>query len=343
MKKIIKILYLFFFLFFLIELFSFISVKNKLLIFNEAPSYNIKKHTSGHKWRTYNNDIGPWHKISASDRHIRRCFDVTYKSNNIGARDDVDYDISYFDDAIILVGDSFAEGFGVNLENTFAKIISKSTNKKVINLGAGGSNTKNNFKRFEKFAKNKNYSEIIYFLLPENDFISIKEDNEINEALYQQNNITKENTKKSIKQNLIIFSNAYLYSYNLLRTMKYIFYKGNDYYKNNSYQFKDKATIDKILIDVFKVLSTENKRKTLIIIPTRGDILNFKQNNERNYKELYWYKKFLKISKKYNVNLIDLMDFKNTKKEYTYYHNCDPHWNKNGNKFAAQIYLNNLN
>jgi hypothetical protein len=343
MKKIKKFLYFICFFIFLIELFSIISVKNKLLIFNQPPSYNIKKHTDGYTWRTYNNEIGPWHKISSSDRHIRRCFDVTYKSNNIGARDNIDYSVDYFDNAIILVGDSFAEGFGVNLENTFAKIISKSTGKNVVNLGAGGSNTKNNFKRFEKFTTNKNYSEIIYFLLPENDFISTEDDNEINNALYQQNYITKKNNKKKIKQNLIIFSNAYLYSYNLLRTIKYIFFKGNDYYKNNSYQFKDKEIIDQISIDIFKVLSIENKMKTLVIIPTRGDILNYKINKEQNYKNLYWYKKLLKNSEKYNVNLIDLMDFKDMKKEYSYYHNCDPHWNENGNKFAAQIYLDNLN
>ena len=37
----------------------------------------------------------------------------------------IDYFNDTFKNSIILLGDSFAEGYGVELENTFAKIIEK--------------------------------------------------------------------------------------------------------------------------------------------------------------------------------------------------------------------------
>ena len=131
-----------------VEFLSIIAVKNNLLIFNNSPPYAIHKKNKGEQWRLFDKEIGPWHKPMSKDRHIRRCFDVNYQSNNIGARDNMDYDKVYFNKSTILLGDSFAEGFGVNLEETFAKIIEKSTKKKIINLGVAGSNTSNNLKRF---------------------------------------------------------------------------------------------------------------------------------------------------------------------------------------------------
>ncbi len=327
---------------FCIEFFSIIAVKNNLLIFNKSPSYEIHQENKGLQWRVFDKEIGPWHKTFSKDRHIRRCFNVNYQSNNIGARDDVNYDSNYFNEAAILVGDSFAEGFGVNLEDTFAKIVQKLSNKKIINLGAGGSNPANNLKRFEKFTKNENYAEIIYFLLPENDFMSAEDDILLNNMLYKQDKISKKNNKRSFKENLVLYGSTYFYSYNLLRTVKFLIYEGNSFYTNNSYQFNNKKAIDQTLNDVFNLLSIKEKKKTLIIIPTRGDMTYQKHKAKNSYKELYWYKKLSNRSKNNNVKLIDLMDFSNLGIQYRYFHDCDPHWNKYGNEFAAKIYLESL-
>tara|TARA_B110000037_G_scaffold25201_1_gene29509 strand:- start:1487 stop:2518 length:1032 start_codon:yes stop_codon:yes gene_type:complete len=342
MKIIKNLLYMSILIGLFVEFLSIIAVKNNLLIFNNSPPYAIHKKNKGEQWRLFDKEIGPWHKPMSKDRHIRRCFDVNYQSNNIGARDNMDYDKVYFNKSTILLGDSFAEGFGVNLEETFAKIIEKSTNKKIINLGVAGSNTSNNLKRFIKFTKNKNYAEIIYFLLPENDFIDDKIDLELNEGLKKKDKILKENYKKNFKEIMILYGSSYFYSYNLLRTIKFFIYEGSDYYHDNSFHYKNKKAINKILDNVFEVLSIEEKEKTLIIIPSRGDMTYQKNNTEKNYKQLYWYNEIYKRSKNNNVKLIDLMDFANLDIQYKYFLDCDPHWNKYGNEFAAKIYLENI-
>ena len=90
------------------EFFSFVLTNFNLLIFNEKPIY-FKKNYDGEIWRSSNLEIGPWHNISVSTRHVKTCFDVSYSSNNIGARDNKNYFPKTFEKSIVLIGESFAE------------------------------------------------------------------------------------------------------------------------------------------------------------------------------------------------------------------------------------------
>ena len=113
MKKIVVPLIVFTILF---EIISLISSKFNLLIYNNDPDY---VYSLGNNWRTEVELWGSWHKKNFSDKHSSKCFNVTYKSNNIGSRDNFDYDIDSNFNSIILLGDSFAEGYAVNFQNTF--------------------------------------------------------------------------------------------------------------------------------------------------------------------------------------------------------------------------------
>ena len=53
------------------------------------------------------------------DIHTSKCFNVKYKSNNIGARDNLDYNFEKIKDSILLIGDSNAEGYAVDFEESF--------------------------------------------------------------------------------------------------------------------------------------------------------------------------------------------------------------------------------
>ena len=74
---------------FLFEFFSFLFTKFNLFTFNETPQIykKNKNYSPGTLWRNESNSWGAWHKINAKDIHTLDCFDVSYESNNIGARD----------------------------------------------------------------------------------------------------------------------------------------------------------------------------------------------------------------------------------------------------------------
>ena len=83
----------------LIEIFSIAASKLNLLHFNYDPDY-IKSY--GNNWRTEKEPWGSWHKPNYQDRQTSDCFDVIYESNNIGARDNKNYDLESKDTSIII-------------------------------------------------------------------------------------------------------------------------------------------------------------------------------------------------------------------------------------------------
>ena len=48
-------------------------------------------HKQGNKWRVENTPWGAWHKPNFKDQHSTECFDTNYQSNNLGARDNENY------------------------------------------------------------------------------------------------------------------------------------------------------------------------------------------------------------------------------------------------------------
>ena len=83
----------------------------------------------GHTWRNEQEPWGGWHIPNSISRDVKSCYDVTYKANSVGARGDEFYQ-NYIGKRVIILGDSFAEGIGVDYKDTVAGIIDDDEFKK---------------------------------------------------------------------------------------------------------------------------------------------------------------------------------------------------------------------
>jgi hypothetical protein len=349
-----------------IETLSFVATKFNLLIINEDPDY-YKSY--GNKWRTENTEWGSWHKPNFKDKHTKKCFDVTYESNNLGARDDEDYNKNLPKDSIILIGDSFAEGYGVNLKQTFSKILENKTGRKVLNFGSAGHfGAVQQEILYRKLASKLPHNEILYFFLPSNDFTDNDRsywNTKFNKFRYRpyfkkigQNNYDifypeKNNSRLFISLNDFAFNRLqtflikYTYTANTLRSINVLFAKFNkkkSIVVNNkktgdSYFFDNEESINGTLFFTKNLLlnASNKKRRIIVIIPTLDD-LN-KIENGKIYKDLKWYKDLKKVSFETNTKFFDLAEVIN-KNEYTkMLYKCDNHWNPSGHKFVADLII----
>jgi len=340
MKIIIQFKKVIIFLFMIViffELASLIASKFNLLYFNSDPPY-LKKNYNGHEWREDNKYFGNWHKPNSISRHKTRCFDVEYKSNNLGARDNQHYNPNHYNQSTILVGDSFAEGFGVNFEKTFFYYL-KNFKKNSINLGVSGTNPSHHLERFNYLIENKKtINELIYFFLTQNNWLnySIYKNNEKKKIKWNKSNLENNNFKIRIVQIL----NKFTYSINTIKTLKFIYFNKNTLYEKSSYNFEDKKSINLTYKKILELLKLNIPKKTIIIIPTRKDF-QFLDNND--YKKKYWYKKILSLSKDYNFKIIDLYEYFDSNIQYKYFLECDGHWSNFGNLSAFKVYKNQNN
>tara|TARA_B100001057_G_scaffold417173_1_gene435627 strand:- start:2070 stop:3080 length:1011 start_codon:yes stop_codon:yes gene_type:complete len=332
MKNFLKFLFIFLIVF---ESASFIFTKFEMLTFNEKPSYSFDDETF-FDWIVDNDDGSKSHKENYKTKHTSRCFDVNYEFNNVGARDDEDY---FFEDpkkSIVLIGDSFAEGYGVNLENTFAKVIEKKIDKKILNFGISDTNPKSQLYRYINYDSKFNYDELIYFFLPHNDYLNLN------------NNDEKNNEKKSFFKNLNLLNyktkiadilSRFTYSYNFIRSASHVLdINLHKNFKDQSYFYEDVKNINYTFDFVENILNFKQVKSYIVIIPTIYDINNYLDSNI-NYKKLYWYKELNKLASRNNSTIIDLMEYIDFKNKHKYFHSCDGHWSVKGNLFAAKTFL----
>ena len=68
--------------------------------------------------------------------HITGCFDVNYKFNSIGARDEEFTE--KINDRAMLIGDSFAESYGLNKDYRVDSLLERKLDLEVLNFGVSG-------------------------------------------------------------------------------------------------------------------------------------------------------------------------------------------------------------
>ncbi len=347
LKKAINILLIFFLL---IEFTSFLLSKNSILLTSYTPKlYLNKKFIPLNEWWTEEQIWGSWHKINKKTEHKKSCFSSVYTSNEIGARDSSFKNLKDKNDNIILLGDSFAEGYGVNYEETSQYLLEKKLKKKILNFG-----TSNNFGPlqywlvYKKFSKHYNHNSVIIYFLPDNDF----EDNDFtlnNSQRYRpyyrkkgndfdyfipQNSVKNSHNNNSLLKSLIVDN---LWLSNLIRVYKIFYLRAKNKELNNYSGYFDASDIQQEAVIYFldKIIDSDlSKKFYLISIPRQNDIIRSKN---QNLDRIHWYNYYLKKSdKQINFEFIDLLNYLPENYEKLFF-KCDGHWSQYGNMWVSDI------
>jgi hypothetical protein len=336
----------------LLELISYFIYKLNILEISYVPKIYMKKNNiPNYEWWTEEKKWGAWHKTNSTTVQKRSCFNVTYKSNSIGARDK-NFDANDNND-ILLIGDSFAEGYGVNYLDTSQKYIEDLTNLNILNFGIS-----NNFGPvqyyiiFKNLAQNYKHNKILIYFLPANDFGENDYKNwsgskryrpyykKINDNEYKTfipDNAIKNyySSTKKIKQkfkNLFWSSGLFIninYQYKIYRSKKKDVNEFSAYFESSIDQ--QKAAI----YFIEKIINETNSDVYLVSIPRLQDFNKKKSGSD--LKNIYWNKYFVDKNNSNNkFTFIDLINYppKNLNEIYL---ECDGHWSPKGNMWAAKI------
>ena len=369
-------------LFFFIEIFSFIFSKLELIPFNNTPlAYSgFVPDGNGNFWRTEDKDWGSWHKSNYRDRHRGACYDVIYETNSLGARDD-EFDEN--PNNIILLGDSFAEGYAVSKEDSSAWLIEKKLEFKVNNLGvAAHVGPLQYWLIYKNFRETVPHNKLIVYFLPENDFQDndynvweeanwLKRSNEIRHRPYWKEAENQKYTyfypegsvkasdfnryaKNSIESKVKRFLGNFLWTANVFRTIHHAqkknkFQKIHHEGKPEDINLIRSGYLDSPLyqqkanIFFLKKIFDLAEDKQIYLV-----IIPVKQDYEKiendDYKNQYWYKSLFEISNNNeSLFILDLLDLYKNENHNDYFLECDGHWNYHGNQMAADAIINLIN
>jgi hypothetical protein len=318
-----------------LELFSFGATKANLLLFNDYPEI-YRSRLSGFEWRTMKDPWGSWHKPNATGRHRSTCFDVRYASNAIGARDtEFEHVKPGGQTRYVLIGDSFAEGYGVNFDDIAQTQLEKLMGVDIYNFGSDGYfGPVQYYLIYKDLAKQFEHNGVILFFLPANDFT----DNDyafwknfhptwyrpyykkLNDGQYnifypEQAVPTDEYDEydeaegHTVKQSLIRNLMRYTFTFNTVRTIKYLWAStpveelGYSGYFDATREQQEAA-----LYFVEKLVQEAAPRRVMIlVIPNREDMKRIRSG--KSYVDQYWFDKLRSIATSGNIELIDMADF----------------------------------
>ena len=120
----------------------------------------------------YSARFGWVHKPHAEMAHVSDEFDVTWRFNNRGFRDEEDVDATARGRCVLVLGDSHTAGHGVETTDTFAHQIEQQWNRnlRVLNLGVDGYTTSQQLLQLESFIDEFDPRGVVLGVYPANDF-----------------------------------------------------------------------------------------------------------------------------------------------------------------------------
>ena len=122
-------------------------------------------------WDDIDPHFGVWHHPHASLRHQSSCFDVTYTSNSHGARDRERGESTGGRPRVVVLGDSYVEGYGNPLEQRCSEILEKKMSMEFLNFGTSGNfGSIQEWQLYEHLARRFEHTAVVLLLLPFNDF-----------------------------------------------------------------------------------------------------------------------------------------------------------------------------
>lgn len=307
----------------------------------------------------YDSVLGWKLKPGSYGRHkTTKGIDVLYKINNQGFRDDVDYQKQKNKKRIIVFGDSFVFGFGVENHNTFPKILEKLTNYEVLNFGVVGYDPGQYFLSLKNEGLSYQPDIVIYGIYLGNDIVDITRDHLFHGDRYKpyfeiengdlvlknvpvpQERVQPEEINFRVKNIDIYKKLSWVFKFKTFSLLKNIS-KWNLYPLLTKFNFvKGITDYDKNFLVLGKILEETQtliggKKLIVVIIPLR--------NIRFDYLEQEFAKKLESISKSKNIDVINPIPFMTRLGSDKFYFLQEGHFNEKGHELMAKLIFEYLN
>jgi len=323
----------------------------------ELPTYSFENTQSF--WFDNNKDFGASHLPNHSYRQKKYCFDVLYTTNSHGFRDK-ERAVTGENHRVVMIGDSFVEGVGVDTPFRVSDLLEESTTIPHLNYGlAGNFGPVQYYMLYKTVASTYTHDAVLIGILPANDFID--DDLEISqkvsenrykpffkgnypdyELVYHLDSLHKSKAlpRKQRFRNKILKNFSYSYNmYRYIQARKRVvsFPKEKMIVKNeipSYFNYTEKQfNIMKYALEEIKILAGD-RPVFVFTIPIFKEIQQYRRERKNPLgKDL---KAFCDAQGIAYLDLLPLTDQFSIEECEAQFLSCDGHWSESGNLFAKQ-------
>jgi hypothetical protein len=332
---------------------------SKLGVLNmDLPSYTLANVSPF--WSDTNKDFGVWHPASSQYRHTRSCFDVTYRSNAHGMRDR-ERALQSPEPRVVVLGDSFVEGFGVADAARLTDLLEAKTGLAHMNFGTSGNfGLTQSLVLYKAFARQFEHQAVVLGILPDNDFTDDNWENADTvyrnryrpylvgpypnyELRYSNPNViaAKVNDFGKVAELLLLEFSYTARAYSFLQTYRKAVRetktpgdKGGEKIRASRYFDYAPEEFDRMRYVIEQVVALASPRPVMVMsIPRLSDYARAaKESRPAPLSEALH-----QLASKTGFTYVDLLERSAGRANPAeLFFKCDPHWNGNGHAMAAK-------
>lgn len=323
----------------------------------EAPTYSLEN-TQGF-WFDLDPHFGTRHKPNDSYRQKKSCYNVLYTSNSAGFRD-VERAQQSSKSRVVVLGDSFMEGVGVETPQRLSNLLDSATNRPFLNFGmAGNFGPTQYWQLYQHEASTYQHDAVLIGILPANDFID--DDYDLGHAgmanryrpylrgsypnyelVYFQDSLHKSAYHTPQSKPVKMLLKNFTYSYNAWLYFRTAWRQATGSHEVLSYDELPgyfnytEEQINRVQYALEQIKSLAGAKKVVVFtIPTRQDIAAYRNGYENTLGQ-----RLFSICSKAAIQYIDLLpatDGLSEREADALFLPCDGHWSAAGHRFALEV------
>ncbi len=297
----------------------------------------IRSHVYGHT-----------HAPNSTYRINKACFSTTYEFNSLGFRDD-EFSVQSKKKRVVVLGDSFMEGFGVEREELLSDRLENLSGFEHLNFGVSDKGPTQEFVLYDSIASKFEHDAIIWSVFPLNDFVDDDPNLKTAETIkpcwegkypdYQLKFFPKDAPDLPEKSWFKRFFKSYTYTYNGLFYIKQRLTANSGVEKgkiSDYFNYTDDQ-LDRIKYSMERMReSAGNRPISMICIPSAYELEKALSKDQKNVES-----ELSKYANELNIEFFGLFDYFQKKEDiYAFYHSCDSHWNAGGHEQIAKLLFN---
>jgi len=304
-------------------------------------------------WRGDHPDFGVWHEPNAEHVHRMRCFEATYRTNSVGARD-VERPERAAEPRVVVLGDSFLEGWGVDADERVSNRLEQATGIPHLNFAMSHFGPYQELLVYRKLAKRFDHAGVVASVVPRNDFLDLTPERARHMANYAYRyrpylvegpggfthlDLQEPPWRRLLRRNSYAF-NAALEAVRALTGASWRRADGpgpgppSDYYDAPQ---AEQRVLDAVLVALAEEVGS--RPLAVVVIPTLRDLERSRREGPSPLT-----RHLRALGEAHGFLVVDLLpDMARDPLAYTsYFHACDYHWSPFGNRAAARLLLEHL-
>ncbi len=303
--------------------------------------------TYGHVgfWQGDHPQLGVWHQPDAEWEHAAPCFRVSYRSNSAGARD-VERRLHSARPRVVVLGDSFLEGWGVAREERLSDRLEAATGIEHLNFAMAHFGPYQSLLVYETLARRYDHDAVLIGVLPTNDFVDLDPERARRLAGYDYRwrpylvpegtgwrhlDLREPRWRRWLRQHSWAF-NAGLQASRALDASPRTAPGGPPRSAYWDFGERDVRVLGEVLARL--VAAAADRPVAVVLIPTLADFQRLAREGTPPLPA-----RLTPLARQLGFRFVDLLApmARRTRSWARYYHTCDYHWSVEGNAAAAKL------